>query len=225
MNLPKIKNVLRFVASASLAVMLSAMLVGCGSTNSANDTVDTNTSTNSTTVDEGADEDDPSQKRYYEDGISGEISEVIVSDNHRFTGQHVNMKITGLEEFDKLESDAYTDAPADEGNVFVVLYMELTNNDGTDIYFSPEYCVFDVDGQPATTTMLFNEPHEGYETIFGKLVQTGNGYSYDKQGFMAIEVPKDWQNITFKYTGWRFDGLGNTIPVNLFTRDDLHSPE
>lgn len=204
------------IVSICLTIILAFALVGCSST------------TNTTTTNDTTDNQDllnsidgyTSDVNYEENNVS----EIVVDESHRYKGTYVTIETLGIEEFDSIKTDAYEDIPKGDGNVFVVIYMELTRNSEKEIYFSPDYCEFDVDGQPATTTFLGNDPREGYRTIFGNLEFANNGLYYDKRGFMVIEAPKNWKNITFKYTGWRYDDLGNIIVKDSFTRNDIHAP-
>lgn len=229
MNFSKKHKTIKGLCVFSLAIIMMFSLVACGTTPST--TQNTNEALNGEVpsgplTDEQAQEILDSVEGFSSDihDEKNEVEDFIVGDNHRYVGQHVSMEITGMEEFESLKSNIHEDVPA-EGNVFVVFYIDMCNIDGTEIYFSPDYCEFDVDGTNTGTTILVNEPREGYETIFGYVNPVKNGTYYDRRGFMVIEAPKDWQNITFRYTGWRYDGLGNIIVINNFTRNDLHSPE
>lgn len=204
-------------SSICLAVLMVFMLVGCASTSNTNTTTPTDENQDLLNSLDGY----TSDINYEENNVS----EIVVDESHRYKGDYVTIEITGIEEFDSIKSDSYEDIPKGEGNEFVVIYVELTRNSEKEIYFSPDYCEFDVDGQPASTTFLGNDPREGYRTIFGNLEFANNGLYYDKRGFIVIEAPKDWQNITFKYTGWRYDDLGNIIVTNKLTRNDIHDPE
>lgn len=216
MNLPMIKKKL---IGLTMAIAVSVTLIGCGNTQITNPiesdqaNIDSNSSSDVTTsVD---DRFDPSKYSIYE---------YESGSDHAFKGLYTGIEVTGIEEFDKIESDSYVDLPS-EGNVFVVFYIDLVNYLDNPYYFAPEHCEFVVDGQDVHNTILVNDPKKDSKTIFGNVVEGATGYYYDRRGFLVIEAPKEWQNIKFTYTGWAYDEFANAVIINHFTRSDLEKSE
>lgn len=213
MNLPKINKT--FIGLA-VTIILSLSLVGCGNTASQS------TSSPTDQISDNINTDNNTENNIAADNVEEYIQDV--DSDHSFRNSYHGIEITGIEEFENLKSDLYEDIPSD-GKVFVVMYIDLVNFNDTPYYFSPDYCTFLVDGELVTNTFLVNEPKEDYETIFGKVYRGATGLYYDRRGFLVIEAPKDWQTLDFSYTGWAFDGEGNCIVTNKFTRADLEKSE
>ena len=132
-----------------------------------------------------------------------------------FGDTHYYVECLGLKEYDQLESDAYTDKPAD-GNVFLVLFLNFGNRTETEDYINPDSLNASVDGTETEHTILFNNP-EGYTTLFTHVAPEGS-----MDGFVVWEVPKDWQMLEIDFGNWRY--TDQVVLHASFTRDDLKDP-
>ena len=121
----------------------------------------------------------------------------------------------GLKEYDQLESDAYTDKPAD-GNVFLVLFLNFENRTENEDYINPDSLKASVDGKEMEHTVLFNDP-EGYTTLFTHVEPEDS-----MDGFVVWEVPKDWQKLDVDFDNWKY--TDQVVLQASFTRDDLKAP-
>lgn len=126
------------------------------------------------------------------------------------------VSILGLQEYKKLETNAYTDKAA-KGKVFLVLFLEIYNKGIKKEYFNVNYLTANVNGKELENTFLTNEP-EGYPTIFANIEPEKTA-----EGFIVWEVPKDWKTLQIDYHGWR-DSDGISLTCNL-TKKDLRKPE
>ena len=125
------------------------------------------------------------------------------------------MEIVGIKQYNRLESDLYTDVPAD-GNVFLVIFLSHENYTDSGEYFNPAYLSASVDGAEISTTTLVNDP-EGFQTFFANL--PGNS-TYC--GYLAWEVPIGWQNIDICYSGWEYR---DSVDIHMsITPDGLFDP-
>ena len=149
------------------------------------------------------------------DGMSEEVSEndtrkpetVSLIMNRTNGNEKVSVTMTGLCQYEKLESDAYTDTPED-GNVFLVMFLEITNHDNGDDYINPEALSATVDGNELQHCVLFNQP-ESYEPIFDH-IRPGERLT----GFIVWQVPSDWKEFQMKYDGWA-DICGLTVTADV----------
>lgn len=138
------------------------------------------------------------------DGISDEVPEndtrepetVSLVMNKTNGNEKVSVTLIGLKQYDKLENDSYTDTP-EEGNVYLVMFLQVSNHDNGDDYINPENLSATVDGNEIQNCALFNPP-ESYEPIFNHI---SNGE--ERMGFIAWQVPSDWQKLEMEYDGWQ----------------------
>lgn len=110
--------------------------------------------------------------------------------------EKVSVTLIGLKQYDKLENDSYTDTP-EEDNVYLVMFLQVSNHDNGDDYINPENLSATVDGNEIQNCALFNPP-ESYEPIFNHI---SNGE--ERMGFIAWQVPSDWQKLEMEYDGWQ----------------------
>ena len=121
--------------------------------------------------------------------------------------EKVSITMTGLCQYDSLESSAYTDTPAD-GNVYLVMFLEIANHDNGADYINPENLSATVDGEKVSQLGLFNHP-ESYTPIFDHI---NNGEQLT--GYIAWEVPSDWQSFDMEYDGWQ-DTCALTVTAHV----------
>lgn len=129
--------------------------------------------------------------------------------------EKVSITMTGLCQYDYLESNAYTDTPAD-GDVYLVMFLEIANHDNGDDYINPENMSATVDGEKVSQLGLFNQP-ESYTPIFDH-INSGEQLT----GYIAWEVPSDWQSFDMEYDGWQ-DTCALTVTAHV-TPDMLTTP-
>lgn len=110
--------------------------------------------------------------------------------------EKVSITLIGLNQYDKLENDSYTDTPED-GNFYLVMFLQVSNHDNSDDYINPENLSATVDGNDVQNCALFNSP-ESYEPIFDHI-----GTGEELTGFIAWQVPSDWQKFEMEYDGWK----------------------
>lgn len=129
--------------------------------------------------------------------------------------EKVSITMIGLCQYDSLESDAYTDVPAD-GNVYLAMFFDIVNHDNGDDYINPENMSATVDDEAVSHLGVFNQP-ESYEPVFDH-IGTGEKLS----GYVVWEVPSDWQSFDMEYTGWQ-DTCSLTVTAHV-TPDLLTTP-
>lgn len=209
------KNI--FFVIIGLCLMLC---VGCNNTAPdpapTNDTNDDHVSVSETTAEsdtditETIDEDvaDEAETETEPDMVSLSLNEPCGNSKFQVT-------CTGLKQYDALEGDTYTDTPSD-GNVYLVLFLSITNYDKHDLYFSPEAFSSTVDGMDCTHTFMVNDP-EGYPSIFQTIPANTTA-----DGYIVWQVPADWKELHLNYTGWA--EVLNGVIDGTFTPDDLADP-
>lgn len=129
--------------------------------------------------------------------------------------EKISITMTGLCRYASLESDSYTDTP-ENGNVYLVMFFEITNHDNGDDYINPEALSARADGNEADQAVLFNAP-ASYAPVFSHLT---DGETI--QGYVAWKVPCDWKNFQMTYSGWS-DSCGLTVTADV-TPDMLTQP-
>lgn len=208
-----------------LAICMSMMIVsGCSTNNTTNNVADditTETESNDTAEEtditenpENITEEDLTEQ---EEDTQESVEPVTVHFNmeEAYNDTRLRVACTGLAQYDELNSASYCDVP-EEGNVFVVIYLNIENYSKTDTYFSAEGLQSYVDQTDIPHTILVNDP-EGYPTIF-KNIPAESGIN----GYIVWEVPEDWKELSFEYTGWK---ESNSVILNgTFTSDDLKEP-
>lgn len=205
-----------------LAICLSMMIVsGCSDNTTTNDISESNTvvvENNDTANTEDTAENDLGEEYPDQEEDAKEYVEPVtayLNMEEAYNDTRLKVACTGLAQYDELSSDSYRDVP-EEGNVFVVLFLNIENYSLTDAYFSAESLQSHVDQVDISHTILVNDP-EGYPTIF-KNIPAKSGIN----GYIVWEVPKDWTELSFEYTGW---AETHSVIINgTFTPDDLKEP-
>lgn len=142
-------------------------------------------------------------------------SDVTVTMDEFYGDTRCAMHLLGLQEYEKLESEDFTDTP-EEGFQYLVLFLQIENRTETEDYFNTELLEASLDGEEITNSFLVNEP-ENYSTIFTN-IPAGNTVN----GFIVWQVPKDWSTLALTYRGW--EGSGGITVHALLTPDDLKTP-
>ena len=200
-----------------LISLCATLCFGCSHTDNAFDT--------ETKVEISAETEENAPDPDMETDSSGDTDSATASDIETVSGSvsmgepygdtKIHMECTGLVQYDKIESDKYTDTPTD-GNVYLVLFLNIINYDSNDAYFSAEAFESSVDGTNISHTFLVNDP-EGYPSIFQKISAEN-----DLDGYVVWEVPQNWKELSFNYSGCIGDEILN---INgSFTPDDLTTP-
>lgn len=145
-----------------------------------------------------------------------EVEYFTVTKNTPMENRGLKLEIWGSAVYDKIEGEDFIDTPA-EGKKYLVLFLKIQNKTGKDDYFNYNYLNAKLDGEDITDTFLINDP-EGYTTIKTKLANAKNTL-----GYMAWEVPEDWEKLEVTYTGWTQSY--STEPTILLTPEDLEMPE
>lgn len=168
------------------------------------------TSTDPDKSDSSTSDMDPSTDSIEESSIETDTREpetVSLTMSQTNGNEKVSITMTGLCQYDSLESSAYTDTPAD-GNVYLVMFLEIANHDNGDDYINPENMSAIVDGEKVSQLSLFNQP-ESYTPIFDHI---DNGEQLT--GYIAWEVPSDWQSFDMEYDGWQ-DSCALTVTAHV----------
>ena len=139
----------------------------------------------------------------------------ILSPDQQYSDDSKTVKILGLKEYKKLESENYTDK-AGKGKKFLVLFLSITNTASEEDYINYNYVSAKVDGKAIENTFLVNEP-KSYPTIFTHVPAGGT-----IGGFIVWKVPEDWKKFKFTYNGWK--DRDNVSLKAEFTPDDLSDP-
>ena len=136
----------------------------------------------------------------------------MIAQNQQYADNNRTVRVLGLKEYKKIESETYTDK-AGKGKKFLVLFLSIKNNTSEEDYINYNYISAKVDGKKTEHTFLVNEP-KSYPTIFTHVPAGGT-----IGGFIVWEVPEDWQKLNFTYNGWK---NRNNVSVKAeFTPDDL----
>lgn len=180
-------------------LLVSVMLTGC-STNK-------NSNTNHTTEQTSLSVNDPT-----ETDEGNPLVTYTLDQSGPISTQNYAISADGLYEYDQLSSDLYTDQPA-EGKKYLVLFMTISNPGENTYYFNPANLETIVDGDKVENVSLVNDPEE-YSTAFCN-VEPGIEY----KGYIAWEVPEDWQSLEMTYNGW--ENTDNSIVTAKFTKNDL----
>lgn len=125
------------------------------------------------------------------------------------------VKVLGLKEYKKLDSDKYNDK-AKKGKKFLVLFLSIRNDTSEEDYINYNYISAKVDGKNIEHTFLVNDP-KSYPTLFTN-IEAGKTIG----GFIVWEVPNNWKKFQMEYSAWKnIDGL---VLTAKFTPDDLKDP-
>ena len=123
----------------------------------------------------------------------------------------------GLKEYKKLGTKETLDKASD-GNVFLVLFLEIYNMDKSEeLYVHEKYFSAKVDGKNVEHTFLKNYPN-GYRSIFKNIAADES-----EQGFIVWEVPKNWKKLVVNFS--EFGLLGGKNLKLTATRKDLAEPK
>ena len=141
-----------------------------------------------------------------------EVEHMTLSATTACVNERFRMDVTGLKEYENIETENYTDTPA-EGNVYLVLFLKVQNHLKDDLYFDATAFTSQADVNTLNHTFLVNDPEE-YQTMFRVIDAETDGY-----GYIVWEVPKDWAELSFDYTGWDQACYANIH--GSFTPDDL----
>ncbi|MCX4326103.1 MAG: DUF4352 domain-containing protein [Lachnospiraceae bacterium] len=140
---------------------------------------------------------------------------VTLVPDQQYSDDNKAVKILGLKEYQKLESENYTDK-AGKGKKFLVLFLSITNTASEEDYINYNYVSAKVDGKSIENTSIINEP-KSYPTIFTH-IPSGSTIG----GFIVWKVPEDWKKMEFVYNGWK--DRDNVSLKATFTPDDLSDP-
>ncbi len=140
---------------------------------------------------------------------------VTLVPDQQYSDDNKAVKILGLKEYQKLESENYTDK-AGKGKKFLVLFLSITNTASEEDYINYNYVSAKVDGKSIENTSIINEP-KSYPSIFTH-IPSGSTIG----GFIVWKVPEDWKKMEFVYNGWK--DRDNVSLKATFTPDDLSDP-
>ncbi len=229
----------------TLAVLLSINILGCGkiednsdkssvsNSNIENTDDENNTNNNDTNIDNSNTPDTntevPAESSVPEDNTSNntgdddnsnpaptqKVEVAKVSMKQQYSDINKVVKILGLKEYKKIESDKYTDV-APKGKKYLVLFLSIQNDSLEDYYINYNYLSAKVDGESIDNTFLVNEP-KNYKTIFDH-IEAGKRDA----GFIVWEVPEDWSKFEMTYDGWK--DIDNVSIKAKFTPKDLSNP-
>lgn len=98
------------------------------------------------------------------------------------------------ETYDEIEFNEYYSDTPEEGNVYLVCFFTVENISGEDDYVNPLYLDGYIDDVQTTESFLIGDV-DGYASLGGDLAA-----GKKMQGFIAYEVPENWQKVEFTYT-------------------------
>lgn len=122
----------------------------------------------------------------------------------------------GLKEYKNFKSKELTEQPA-EGNVYLVMFLEIRNRAEEALYIHPDCLSAKVDGKEVEHTVLYHSP-EHYQTVFQNIEAGDYG-----EGYVVWEVPKDWKKMVMTFTGFELIG-GKRLKLTAMKKD-LKDPE
>lgn len=209
-------------------VMLTAAACGKDQTTDEPGTAATeqNATDNGTTTDAGTAQTDGAENGAVQEnpGVSEDTaapeepaapSDVTVTMDEFYGDTRCAMHFLGLQEYEKLEGEDFTDTP-EEGYRYLVLFLQIENRTESEDYFNTELLSAALDGEEITNSFLINAP-ESYSTIFTNIPAQSNA-----NGFIVWQVPTDWQTLELTYRGW--EGSGNIIVHAALTPEDMQAP-
>ena len=144
-----------------------------------------------------------------------EIKTEELSVSQDYSDAYRLVKVLGLKEYKKLDSDKYNDK-AKKGKKFLVLFLSIRNDTIEEDYINYNYISAKIDGKKIEHTFLLNEP-KGYPSVFTH-IPAGKSVG----GFIVWEVPEEWKKLEFTYNGWK--DINNVKMKASFTPDDLSDP-
>lgn len=144
-----------------------------------------------------------------------EIQEGVMDAENSFDCGNYVFTCIGLKEYGKLEGEDYTDIPED-GNVYLVMFVNVKNQTADDLYFTPNELTATVDGQAVENTFLVNDP-AGYESVFRSI-----GFRNEWSGYIVWQVPENWSEFSYEYNGLSFSD--NISVSGSFTRESMFDP-
>lgn len=125
------------------------------------------------------------------------------------------IEFLGLKEYASLGDGNVIDVPS-EGNVYLVLFLNLENRTEVTDYINPYYVSATVDGKDVDNTILCNDP-EGYKTIFTNIAPEDS-----INGFIVWEVTENWSTLEFNFDNWK--DTDHILIHASFTPNDLTDP-
>lgn len=212
-----------FIANICIIALFSA----CGKTNSdklssVSDTPGVQSNPEVITSDENNNEEKkemesskPDTETEQEPKAEKELIKATIDTQAGYADAKRQINIIGFKSYKKLESKSYKDK-AGKNKEFIVLFLEINNNQNDSDYINVNYLTAKVDGKKIENKVLFNDP-EGFKTIFQNI-----GPGKTAKGFVAWEVPSNWKEIKVVYNGWK-DSDNLSINCTL-TPDDYFSP-
>lgn len=193
-----------------LSCILGLMLVGCGQKE--------DTGKQDTSATENMDAESVEQMENVVPDQS-EIPETKTSDlkpDEISLGNTFDFSLAGIEEYDKIETDKYTDNPG-KGKKYLLIYLTLNNKTKTPVYIPADGLTAEVDGKEVENTYLVNDP-ESYRPIFQNVMP-----SNEITGYIVWEVPSDWKEFTFTYKG--IETTSQDVITATITPDMAFHPE
>lgn len=197
-----------------VAILLVMNLISCGKTE------ELISASESMTV---TDERNELQPEYsIENNLSENIEEkiepvnVCVSMDELYGDANVRIELLGLQQYTEIAGDDYTDSVKQDGNFFLILYLNIQNHIIENDYINPQMLKTTVDNKAVTNTFLVNDP-ENYTSIF-QHINAGD----ELNGYIVWEIPSDWKRLSFTYSGW--EGSGEVIITGSLTPDDMKAP-
>lgn len=125
--------------------------------------------------------------------------------------------LLGAETFTELTGDKGFIDRTEDGEEYLVIYLELGNRKLEDNYIHYDFLRTETDGRNIDTTFLMNKP-KNYETIL-----TNIPAETVAQGYLVYKVPVGWEKVSITYFGWGTDAEDQ---LNFdITRDDLKEVE
>ena len=141
--------------------------------------------------------------------------EQTITKDQRYNDTDISIEFAGLKEYKMLKNKNFIDKPS-KGNIFLVLFLKLENNQEDKFFFNENYFSSKIDDKEHDHTILINDP-EGYPTFFKNYIGGETDY-----GFIVWEAPKDWKELSVLYTGTEIE-KGITMKMN-FKKSDLEDP-
>ena len=107
-------------------------------------------------------------------------------------GPNWKISLTDAKTFDELGSEYFTEKP-EEGKVYLICFFEVENVSDEDDYFNYFYVESYVDGYNQQFALTMSD-------VDGLKILTGDVAAGKKlKGYLAWEVPSDWQELEVSY--------------------------
>lgn len=141
--------------------------------------------------------------------------EQTITKDQRYNDTEISIEFAGMKEYKKLKKGNYEEKPS-KGNVFLVLFLKLENNQKNKFYFNESYFSSKIDNKELAHTVLVSDP-EGYPSFFKNFDAGKTDY-----GFIVWEAPENWKELSILYQGTEVE-KGITMKMN-FKKEDLEDP-